>query len=1293
MGLLLILSAYLILLDSSVCGLHYYVKSSDNQSCPHIIDRCDTLSFFTANSNLFLTTGTTLTFLPGVHTLNETMVIKDLSNLTMTVGTNQEAATILCSVNAGFTFINVSSLTLNGLILRQCGTEVSPTFFNETVSTYAKTFLKFSVNLQSAIFMNYITDLVLTNMTIANGIGYGLLGVNLLGDTLVSQVNFSKNNHHRLSDTSCFLNTSLLCKGGNMALLYTDLKECPIQPLQYSLNIEESTFEGGVDAGITFQPFTQQGILRNDVELVGGAGLGLILMQSSYGLNVNITNCTVVRNAAYVGANIYINMFDFVDNSSITITKTIMNHGNSYDQFKSILEVAGSYTMATGYFYMFGMVSFVPYSPVCVATKKYETNVFLVQDCELSFNEATLNSGGFMYSWPRSFLDYPRYITLNRVKATNNNGDATFINYYMAESRYGVNFKVFVNNCFFSGNFYRKLTNGLETSNPQMYQLNSVQHIEFNGCKWFNNTLSGIRSLQSIIHFKGTNEFIGNSAQNGGGLNIREGSIVYFNSNSTTIFRNNRAEQFGGAIFAQLVSYLCFYQINNIHNLPRIVFMANKAELAGDAVYANLENCLLQERVYASESLIIFLDISNFSDLDYTNSTSLISAPASQLCPCYNNTADCHSSNIIQVQIHPGQPFKLTFEARAYSSADLNNSYGLGLTPTEVTARVANNMTIARLDVLQFVQTISIGCSELTYTLYSPVIQVVEIVLSPQNNRLYTPVILNVTLLPCPVGFVLSTTSFKCVCDPILSKNGVICNSDTLTVVSGNDTWIGTFNSSNTTLVAYGECALKVYCNPKTITDLNLFNPDVQCSSHRSGVLCRQCERGYSTTVGSSNCLKCSNNYLAVLILFAVAPLFLLGFLTLFRVTVSTGRINAMLFYANIIRLTNFEFFSLENKEFVIFQVFINWINLDFGIETCFYDGFGIYAKSWLGFAFPIYLYIILAIIITSAHYSTKIARVLPQNMLAVVTTVILITFTKLIRASVVPLSLRTLQTNQGNFNVWLFDGSILYGSPKHLVLLLFSIFVLAFGIIPFAFLMFFYPFIWSFSSHEGTIFERIVCFVRSRLFKLKPLLETFDGPYRPKTRFWTGLLLLLRMVIYFTSVIIDAQNKGQVFKLATVTVVSIVLLGLVIAFNIYYCKINKRVEFVHLLNLAALQFTVLVLTLSNQSLHVQGYAISISVFFAFLIFVFTLLYENCHRMKPYYSKLRGKTFVDTRAQECGNVAQQRDRDFNDQNTKLDKEAIDQNEFLDVVDARNSVTTVSITNDKLEQLKKELMPN
>ena len=68
--------------------------------------------------------------------------------------------------------------------------------------------------------------------------------------------------------------------------------------------------------------------------------------------------------------------------------------------------------------------------------------------------------------------------------------------------------------------------------------------------------------------------------------------------------------------------------------------------------------------------------------------------------------------------------------------------------------------------------------------------------------------------------------------------------------------------------ITHPQCPLN-YCTKKTV-HINLNNPDEQCRPNRQGLLCSTCKDDISLILGSSQCKKCNNKYLAFLIPFAL---------------------------------------------------------------------------------------------------------------------------------------------------------------------------------------------------------------------------------------------------------------------------------------------------------------------------------------------------------------------------------------------------------------------------------------
>ena len=98
-------------------------------------------AYFRDSENIFSRSFTTLVFSPGVHYLceNSTVVIRNVTNLAL-LGSNvvfarawnhsnriveasQPSTIIHCCLGDGFTFINVSNLTISNITLRECEEE------------------------------------------------------------------------------------------------------------------------------------------------------------------------------------------------------------------------------------------------------------------------------------------------------------------------------------------------------------------------------------------------------------------------------------------------------------------------------------------------------------------------------------------------------------------------------------------------------------------------------------------------------------------------------------------------------------------------------------------------------------------------------------------------------------------------------------------------------------------------------------------------------------------------------------------------------------------------------------------------------------------------------------------------------------------------------------------------------------------------------------------------------------------------------------------------------------------
>jgi hypothetical protein len=208
--------------------------------------------------------------------------------------------------------------------------------------------------------------------------------------------------------------------------------------------------------------------------------------------------------------------------------------------------------------------------------------------------------------------------------------------------------------------------------------------------------------------------------------------------------------------------------------------------------------------------------------------------------------------------------------------------------------------------------------------------------------------------------------------------------------------------------------------------------------------------------------------------------------------------------------------------------VFVAWLNLDIGIDVCFFDGLDTYTKTWLQLAFPIYIISLVIIVIIVSEYSPRFAGLIgKRDPIATLATLILLSYAKLLSITITVLSFAVLVFPDGSREiVWLPDGNVPYFQGKHIVLVLVSLLLILIGV-PYTLLLFVWQ--WLVRAPEWKVFKW------TRNTKLNAFISVHHVPYNSKYRYWTGLLLLVRVVLYITaSIAASSTDKPQIALVVT---------------------------------------------------------------------------------------------------------------------------------------------------------------
>ena len=191
---------------------------------------------------------------------------------------------------------------------------------------------------------------------------------------------------------------------------------------------------------------------------------------------------------------------------------------------------------------------------------------------------------------------------------------------------------------------------------------------------------------------------------------------------------------------------------------------------------------------------------------------------------------------------------------------------------------------------------------------------------------------------------------------------------------------------------------------------------------------------------GTFTCKQCTNIHLFLLILFALMGVALVFLLFACKLTVATGTLSGLVFYTNIVGVNHNIF--LPQKSNNPYSVFIAWLNLDFGIDTCFYNGMDTYTKTWLQFVFPVYIWVIVGLMVIASQFSRRFANLLGNNPVPVLATLILFSYTKILRTLITVLYVTYLEYPTYKRWVWLYDANIDYLSGKHIPLFLVAVLI-----------------------------------------------------------------------------------------------------------------------------------------------------------------------------------------------------------------------------------------------------------
>ena len=672
----------------------------------------------------------------------------------------------------------------------------------------------------------------------------------------------------------------------------------------------------------------------------------------------------------------------------------------------------------------------------------------------------------------------------------------------------------------------------IKNFNPaSLFHFDNINHVIINGTmtepgNFSHNYGAVFEFLRSQAVLAGHLIFNANIANHGAAFLLKQNSVIFLKKGLRSNFSNNTVQSLGGAIYSVNDNYeesQCTFQLDypNDYKDIRLTFKNNSAALAGNSIYStNLYYCYhMNFMKKVKHDMAVKMYNKMFKGILPTD----ISSNAKYIKHCVaRNMHEIYPGGSIHVPVNvTDQNDSLTYGILTVIPVEKGNflkklNWWFSDYQGSFIIKGKNNCTTVNLTIHTTDVTTLNKESMLLFSI-SQQEQIVEV---------------SVKLKSCPLGFRLSTTG-SCVCSDLVKNfnKQITCNieNNTFTKPSDLNVWMG--NSSNKFSIAYCHPS---YCNIGSQLDLIHLNSNGSylsstnltiflplCYGNRTGDACGECIPNYSVVFGSTECMDCSNIlWPFTIILYIIAgPLLVLLLYTL-KLTLTTGTLNGIIFYAQIANIGIVHYLNIPcnecAKELLYLirpaSVFISWLNLNLGFPLCFFNEMTEILKAGLSLLFPVYLILIVGFLIILSRYSVTISNRFSRSSIQVLVTVVHLSFTKLLQSVLYVFSSAKVFIEDIDVPkiVWYNNGAIEYNSESHVWLMAITSTVAGLILIPYFIVMLLGNFLLKFDKLREYI---------------RPFYEAIHAPYRRNKWYWFALHQLFVLFTYIS----ETFSKGRV--------------------------------------------------------------------------------------------------------------------------------------------------------------------
>ena len=675
------------------------------------------------------------------------------------------------------------------------------------------------------------------------------------------------------------------------------------------------------------------------------------------------------------------------------------------------------------------------------------------------------------------------------------------------------------------------------------FQFKNIKHVRFDGTGHFENNFgSVIYALESNLYIYGNMTFFDNTAERGAAIRMEGNCFLNFMPGLNASFMNNEAYMYGGAIYAIGSSFTkCAIQVENPSSV-RISFRNNSAKMAGNSIFAApIHQCEINGHYHgnAEHSYRTYFNLPR-------GNQELSTYPSNIIVHIHNQKQSLHNGSL---KAFPGEKIILNVSAYDYFgnkvfayinmeafNSDRHKPVVLWLKRQSMNNNIEDKYTLINVSI----HTQSDSQSAVDAVL----------IFSVPGTLSKTHAI---KLLPCPKGFTLHKLTGTCECSQIFSVlQETKCVIEERKIVLSSrytNAWVGVMERDKR--IAISKTCPVTYCTRVPHKRVIQFREDEVlvlvihrkkipiCSNNRVGILCGQCNKtgNYSMVFGSTECKKCSNLWLITVLIYMLAGPLLIYLLYTLKLTLTAGTLNGIIFYAHAANAgllqSMAQLYYGENtviiKIYQICSVVLLFLNLNLGFPLCFYNGMNQLWKTGLSLIFPLYLLTIVVFIIVISRYSTWLSNRTSHSSVQVLVTVVHLSFSKLLILLIDVFTPATIHTEDRNYRVWYWDGSVEYMGHSHYKLVIITIVVVTILVLPYITLL--------------IVAKPLIRCNRLANLYLRPIIEAIYAPFRRSKEYWFVARILLLIVLYVTYAVLR-NNSTYVLHMVTAFLLAIFLYG-----------------------------------------------------------------------------------------------------------------------------------------------------